>query len=102
MRRACAVLTAEPPSSSGRRAAAVDRIVAVIATLGRLPVLRGTCLSRAVVALVLARRAGLDPALVIGISRSGSSLSAHAWLEHAGRIVPDQDIDGYVPLWSSR
>jgi hypothetical protein len=80
----------------------LERIMAVVSTLGRVPGLRGSCLTRGITGLVLARRAGLDPTLVIGVSRSGPSLAAHAWLEHAGVIVPAQHVDAYVPMWSSR
>jgi hypothetical protein len=78
-----------------------SRVAAIVAAVGRRPPFRGSCLSRAVAGLVLARWCALDVALVIGVRRAGGSLAAHAWLEERGRVLPPQAVDAYAPIWRS-
>ena len=61
-----------------------------------------TCLTEALTAQCLLRRRGADAALRIGVARAtdaGAPLTAHAWLEQAGRIIMGgETADGYEPL----
>ncbi len=63
---------------------------------------RKTCLTEALTARCLLRRRGADAALRIGVALAtdaGAPLAAHAWLEHAGRIIMGgETADRYEPL----
>lgn len=62
-----------------------------------------TCLPRAVAAESLLRRAGRQPAMRIGVTKTeAGKLEAHAWVEENGRIVvgdlPRHEMARYKPL----
>ena len=59
-----------------------------------------TCLSRALAAQALLRRAGHDSTLQLGVaSSSGSGFEAHAWLEDAGGIlIGGEEAGGFTVL----
>lgn len=77
-----------------------ERIVwAVLASARRVP--DATCLTQALVAETLLRRAGHDAALHLGVARpaQGPGLEAHAWVESGGRIVVgDGDLERFTRL----
>jgi hypothetical protein len=59
-----------------------------------------SCLTQALAAEVLLRRAGHAPHLRIGLRRDDSgALRAHAWLEDMGQIVlGDREVERFTPL----
>lgn len=62
--------------------------------------LSSTCLKEALVLSWLLRRRGIGSQLRIGVAReAGGAISAHSWLEVAGRVViGDPHHHRYVPL----
>ena len=48
---------------------------------------RATCLVQALSTQALLTLAGSPGTIVLGVSRAGDGISAHAWVEHAGRVV---------------
>lgn len=94
--------TASIPRQTRRKSGVtLLRVSSIVDTLsGFRPLSRG-CLPRALTTLMLARRAGWDPRLVIGVTRAGDGMLAHAWIECEGSVVPLQDLGHYSPLWTS-
>jgi hypothetical protein len=82
----------------GRRRAAPERTAwAVEATARRIP--RATCLTQALAAEVMLRRAGHLPQVHIGVAKDRAAIEAHAWLELDGRVlVGDHDLGRYTRL----
>lgn len=80
--------------------APLDRIVwAVAASARRVP--DATCLTQALVAETLLRRAGHDATLHLGVARpaQGAGLEAHAWVESGGAVVVgDGELDRFTRL----
>jgi hypothetical protein len=75
-----------PRAAGGRRRNPAGLAAAVRYATRYVP--QASCLTQALVAQVLLRRAGFAPALRIGLARGpGGALSAHAWLENQGEIV---------------
>ena len=57
------------------------------------------CLPQAIAGYCLLQRAGLAPAIELGVARDGHGLDAHAWLECDGVIVTGGDMErAYAPL----
>lgn len=58
------------------------------------------CLSQALTAEFLLRRAGCEARVSIGVAPDGGPLAAHAWVESAGVLVTGdaQDLSRYRPL----
>jgi hypothetical protein len=80
------------PAASGRIVRAV-RQAASVAPWGR------TCLTEALTAAVLLRRAGCDATLRYGVVTGGENrLAAHAWLEHDGVVIIGNSSRFYEPL----
>jgi hypothetical protein len=76
---------------------AESRVVWAVATTSSGPI-AGTCLTTALTTQCLLRRMGGDADLRFGV-RAGSALSAHAWLESAGRVVVGHSAGAeYLPL----
>jgi hypothetical protein len=70
---------------------------AVEATARRVP--EASCLTQALAADVMLRRAGATPQVRIGVAKDRQEFEAHAWLELDGRVlVGDHDLDRFVPL----
>ena len=90
-----------PGPSRAHAVALVTHLGRVVSALGRIPLLRSTCLSRSIAVLVLARCAGVTPTLVIGARRLDTALDAHAWLECDGVHTPAEQAGGHVRLWSA-
>ena len=81
--RPCPAATGRPRLAARARAAvwAVDAVARRV-----LP--RRPCLTQALVGRRALRRFGVETALQIGAVRDeGGAFSAHAWLEHGGRVV---------------
>lgn len=78
-----------PVAAAGSRGgrADVDRALWAL-RVARRHVPRARCLAQAVAARVLLHRSGCPASIRIGVARRGTAgLSAHAWVEHDGRIV---------------
>jgi Transglutaminase-like superfamily len=56
------------------------------------------CLVKAVVLHGVLRRRGVDSAVVLGLATGASTLGAHAWLEHGGRVLLGAGIVPHSPL----
>jgi hypothetical protein len=76
---------------------AEERARAVDAIARRLP-LGLTCLHRALALVWLLRADGLAAALRIGVRPGDGTLAAHAWVEHSGVILLDEDASAFVPF----
>lgn len=79
----------------------VDRIAWAVATAGRYVPGAGKCLTQALAAQILLRRAGHSAQLRIGVARAGAArLKAHAWVECEGIIAigGGHDLERYTPL----
>jgi hypothetical protein len=79
-----------PPNGSGKlpEARALGKTVDLAA---RRAIGRPACLPRSLTLWWLLRRRGIDSDLRIGVRTAGGSLKAHAWVEHAGQVVNDED-----------
>jgi hypothetical protein len=85
-------------ASGLRRRTDPARVAWAVETAARA-VPRATCLSQALAADAMLRRAGRTPTLRIGVAKEGGSLEAHAWLELDGSVlVGDHDLHRYTPL----
>jgi hypothetical protein len=62
-----------------------------------------TCLTQALAAELLLRRAGHPAAIHVGVAKTSSGqLEAHAWIEAYGRVLlGDHDLDHYTRLHSA-
>ena len=90
-----------PPEARGH---AWERIVWAIRTVTGVVPVGKTCLTVAVTADCLLRRGGCDAMVrfgVAGIPAEGSTLKAHAWIEHAGQAIMGGETT-YVPLQQPR
>lgn len=67
------------------------------AAAARLP-WTSTCLEQACALVWLLALQGTSARIVIGVSRGTASLHAHAWVEHAGRVVLGAGAGGFAPL----
>ena len=78
------------PSDDGR-----DRLVGAVASAVRSAsryVPRATCLTQSLVTERMLARRGRSSTLRIGVARDASgAFEAHAWLEHAGRVIIGDD-----------
>lgn len=81
------ILGRPPRPRSQPSAPHAERIIWAIGIARRL-VPRATCLVQAAAARVLLVRAGHDPHLRLGVTKStAGDFEAHAWLELGGRVV---------------
>lgn len=64
----------------------LDRLTTALTVAGHY-VPRATCLPRALAGQYLLATHGYPSRLRLGVRKSGDRLSAHAWLEHQGRVV---------------
>ncbi len=84
--------------SSFRRGADPRRIAWAVERSARV-VPRATCLSQALAADAMLRRAGRMPTLRIGVAKDAGTLEAHAWLELDGEVlVGDHGDERYTLL----
>ena len=71
----------------------------LVEVASRYHVLKPTCLKRALVLYGLLRRKGIAVELVIGATKAGGKLEAHAWLEHQGLVtLGGPEGEQYAPL----
>lgn len=80
---------ADRPTANRQRFAAGDAewIAWAVDHVGAQPWINALCLPRALAALAMLRRRGIDSRLCLGVARSGGELAAHAWVEAGGRTV---------------
>jgi hypothetical protein len=79
----------------------VERILAV-AAIARRRAPRPTCLEEALVLGWVLRWSGVPATVRIGVSRTGGTLRAHAWVEHDGRVIAGALAGGaFAPLVAS-
>jgi hypothetical protein len=69
-----------------RQAQGIVRMVGAAARHGPCP---AKCLPQSLTVWWLLRRQGVPSNLHIGVRRDGAELKAHAWVEHAGRVLND-------------
>ncbi len=87
-------------ASGLRRGTDPARVAWAVRTAARA-VPEATCLSQALAADAMLRRAGRTPTLRIGVAKDGDALEAHAWLELDGAVLlGDHDLHRYTPLES--
>ncbi|MBZ5555747.1 MAG: lasso peptide biosynthesis B2 protein [Acidobacteriia bacterium] len=88
------------PAPVNAVAVEIARVAWAVRTVAARVHIGPSCLTEALTAQYLLRRAGHAAALRIGVARSGGGvarssasapIAAHAWLEHAGRIVVGGD-----------
>jgi len=94
-KRAVAPRAKPRPDTGVRFARAVQRAAR------HLP-FRPTCLEEALALERLLHRAGLDASLVLGVRRAGTTIEAHAWLEHQGHTLLGATGELYTPLHRTR
>ncbi len=87
------------PRSSTHPPRGADRIAWSVASAA-LFVPKASCLTQALAAEMLLRRAGLPADLRIGVATDAAgALEAHAWIESEGRVlIGDLDLDRFTPL----
>ena len=84
-----------------RRAPALDgeRAARLVESVSRLYPFNPTCLKKSLVLFWMLRRRGLAAELRIGVRKVGGTLEAHAWIEHEGRVLFDEDTaSGFAPM----
>ena len=75
------------------RAAEIARVLAGVAR--RLP-FETSCLDRSLALHRMLRASGIEATLRIGVAKhEDRSLAAHAWVEHHGRLLLDDDVRGF-------
>lgn len=83
------------------RIARLDRIAIAVRRASDYGIFRPTCLVRAIALEDLARRHGVEEAVVrVGVRRREAAFEAHAWLELDGRVVGDTraNVDRFTVL----
>ncbi len=68
----------------------LDRTADAVDVAARRGAIYGTCLSRSLTLWWLLRWQGVSTTLNIGVRRATGIFEAHAWLEHAGRVINDR------------
>jgi len=81
-----------PRTDDAARARLLAR--AIVSAANRLP-LRTTCLDRALALWWLLGAHGIGGAIRIGV-RGGEKIEAHAWVEHAGEVLYDDEAKNYA------
>lgn len=100
VRRAVDHLSQPGAGSASSEQPSPEKIASYVAATARY-VPSASCLTQALAAQVLLGRAGHRCELRIGVAREAGRLEAHAWVEHAGRIViggPASHVARYTPL----
>jgi hypothetical protein len=84
---------------SGAEQRRPEALVLAVRRVGRA-VPCASCLTQALAAEVLLRRAGHTPRVRIGLRRDDfGALRAHAWVENRGQVVlGDAEVEGFTPL----
>ncbi len=76
------------PVDAAARADTTARIMWKVNERLHLP---STCLSRCLALWYLLRLQGVPTAIHLGVRADGAPLDAHAWVEHDGRVLTDDD-----------
>ena len=78
----------------------IERVALLAGWAAHLSLGQGRCLARSLLLYWLLRARGEAAVLHIGVARKAAGLDAHAWVEHAGRVICDSaDMTGrYAPL----
>ena len=89
------VLRMKPRQLRGDVARAMSLAHALAGVARRVP---STCLHRALALVWLLRASGLTAVLRIGVKPGNGALAAHAWVEHEGVVLLDEDASRFVPF----
>lgn len=97
---ACLARRAERRTAHAARGDVEQRVPWAVRTATHLVPIGRTCLTEALTAQHLLRRRGCDATLRFGVAKpAADALSAHAWLEAAGRILIGGETAGlFEPL----
>ena len=98
LRRAIRSTSPAPTAAPSGR---LNSIVSAVERAVSLHPLRPRCLTQALTAAAMLRWAGEQPRVVIGVTRNGTTLNAHAWVEVAGQ-ADDASRPAFVPLTELR
>jgi hypothetical protein len=79
----------------------LNSIVSAVERAASVHPLRPRCLPQALTAATMLRWAGEQPLVVIGVTRNGTTLDAHAWVEVGGQ-ANDASRPAFVPLAEMR
>jgi hypothetical protein len=83
----------------GINSAAVERVVWAVRQAAAVTPWGRTCLTEALTAAVLLRRAGCKTTLQYGVATVGAAgLDAHAWLEYRGAVILGHSARPYAAL----
>jgi hypothetical protein len=77
-----------------------DRASYCVELASRVYPFEATCLKKALVLYALLKRRGVEVRLVIGATKTGRKLDAHAWIEHQGRVIIGGPSEEYAPLFT--
>jgi hypothetical protein len=83
------LLPATPSTPAVDRLQQAEHITDLFVAVANLSPLPTTCLPRAVALWWLLRRAGIDAAIVLGVRPLAGAVTAHAWVDCAGRVLGD-------------
>lgn len=94
---------AERPAEAGRYVdLEIDRIVSAVRQAASVLPCGNTCLTEALTAAALLRRAGCVATLRYGVVTDGEHrVAAHAWLERDGMVIIGRSALSYQPLESA-
>jgi hypothetical protein len=77
----------------------LSRMAWLVERAGQYNLVKGTCLTQALVLSRLLARSGVPTTLRIGVARPQGPLTAHAWLEYQGQvIIGHQEHATHIPL----
>ncbi len=90
----------------GLKPAAPQLLAWAVYTAARNVPFATTCLDRAVALFRMLRAEGLEAELRIGVRTEEGALAAHAWVEHHGAVLLDEEASRFVafdaPVLTSR
>ena len=76
-----------------------ERAARLVEAVSRLYPFNPTCLKKSLVLFWMLRRRGFPAELRIGVRKPAGTLEAHAWIEHEGRVLFDEDTARqYLPM----
>jgi hypothetical protein len=70
---------------------AADRLARLFHHAAARPALGGSCIPRSLALARLLRLHGLPAGVQIGLRRAAGALAGHAWVEHDGRVIGEQE-----------
>jgi hypothetical protein len=102
VRRAVRWIAASAHPLAPERRCSTDQVIRAAVSAGLHSPVGTTCLATALVAQAMLQRHGADALLRVGVRRDvDGTFRAHAWLEHAGKVVvggPLAVVESYTPL----